>query len=209
MGAAAATLIPLVVGTAAQYFGQRQYNKRIDQNLAAGIRKRGEHARNAAGKVNMLVDQTAASNPDAERANMLAGYQKQLLAHRGESHGALNPLAGASDQYGADLLKAALGIQTAGNRQADIVSRIDSPIAQRRGEARSRANVASELDLISDEARSDDYLNELRRASIRPSPWLAAIAQIAKGYSKGGGAGIASLFGGSTDLPSLGDFGEG
>lgn len=197
MGAAAAVLpiIAAVAGPAISWYQQKQYDKQLDRNLARGIQKRARHQDEANAKVAATIAKTAASNPNDEREQMLAGYKQQLMANQGQAEGGLLSTPGGSDTYAKDLLNAALGIQSQGLKTADSFSRIDSPWAQRRGEAQDVAKLGSELDLISTHAKSDDYLQELKRQRIRKNPWLSALAGIANGIASGKGA-IPGMFAG-------------
>jgi hypothetical protein len=205
MGAFAAVLPALasVAGPVLSWFNQRNVAKGQDRKLAQGIKIRGRRQEEANARVAQTVNKIGASNPDDERKQMLAGYQQQLLANKGQSRGGLTQIAGASDDYSADLVKAALGIDAQGAKTSDAISRIDAPIAQRRGEAVDAAELGSSLDVIGRKSQSEDYINKLQYDRIRANPWLDALAKVAGGIASakgGGGIDLGSIFGGGGNI---------
>jgi hypothetical protein len=191
--------IPVVmaaVGTAASVYNTRLTAKKQDNALAAQVRADSQKAKEADDRTRQLIDQTAASDPQAERAKALQQYTS-ALASGGQSSvaGLVGPKGATSSRYAADAADAALGVSQYGQDQAGLFSTIDAAKRQRDQEGFNRARTATDLDAIARRARAQDFILGLKARGITRNPWIDAGASLltsaagSMAGNTGGGAG--------------------
>lgn len=198
-----AVWIPLVmaaVGTAASVYNTRQTAKKQDNALAAQIRASSKKGEEADQRTKQLIDQTAASNPQAEREKALQQYTAALKSGGGAATAGLDAQKGAvSSRFAQDAKDAALGVSQYGDTQAGLFSTIDAAKRMRDDEGFNRARTATDLDAIARRARAQDFILGLKTQGITRNPWIDAGAGMLKSYAgsyaggAGGGAGASGF----------------
>ena len=195
----AEVLIPLAlsaVSAGASYYNTQNTAKKQDNALAAQIRQQGQRQREADAKVSQEIQNRKASTPDDERKDIMGQFMQHIRAASDNSGAGLKQAGAVSDAYAKDASNAATGITDYGTKVADMLSRIDAPTAQRRGEAIGQQRTSNEIDLVRRMAGGDDFLARMRLQGIRRNPWLDAFAALSSqgaGMNWGGGATGASI----------------
>lgn len=179
--------VPLVlaaVGTAASVYNTQQTAKKQDNALAAQIESASKKEREAGDRTKQLIDKTAASDPNAERATALSQYVNALRSGGTSATGGLTAQKGAvSSRFADDAQKAALGVTQYGDEQAGLFSTIDAAGRQRVREGVDRGRAATDLDAIARRARAADFLLGLKTNGIKRNPWIDAGAQGLTSYA--------------------------
>ncbi len=186
--AAAIPYIIAAVGAGASYVNTRNTARRQDRELANNIRAQRDRQREADKKVNELVNETGASNPDAFKKSALDQYRSVLAAGADQTNTGLANVTGASNAYNADVAKAKTDVAGYGDETASLLSRIDAPQKQRRHEAELAGNFGSDIDRIRRFSAGDNFLSQMRMQGIRRNPLLDAFASFASSYGGGGGS---------------------
>lgn len=183
-----AAVVALAAAAANQYNTQ-QTAKRQDNQAAIGLIEQGRKQREADAKVNAEVQKLKGSNSSDERATALQNYMTTLARNKQNSNAGLTPQVGGA-AFKTDAATAADGVQAGAANTAGLMARIDAPGMQRQGEGFDYGNLATDLSLISRQAKGEDFLNMLRIKAIRRNPWIDAGAAAANGYAssyRGGG----------------------
>lgn len=207
-------VISAVAGAATVYNTQRTAKKQ-DQAAARQIENQAKKGREADTKVTELLDKTAASNPNAERAKSLQAYTAALQGGNASATQGMGGASGASDRFNEEIADASLGVANYGAGRAGLQSAVDAAGNQRRNEAYARMRTGTDLDLVKRSAQARAYIDSLKVASIQRNPWIdagAAVANgVAGGMSAGGGAGAgaASSGGYGAFTPSASAYGAG
>lgn len=188
------------VSAAATYANNRSQIKKQDAILSQQLLRSNARQKRADQEVKALVDRTAQSSMQDEKAGRLSEYLGQLSQALPASQGGLRNVPNASSAFQKDSEAAALGIAKAGNTYADRVSTIDAAGLQRQGEnIDARRTATQPLSLLEREQQGDNRTTDIRLRGVRSNPWLTALAQVAgsfgSGYSGGGGGGAASAAG--------------
>lgn len=206
MAIATTTAIMLALAAAAagtQYYNTQHTLQQQDNAAAAQLRQQGKRQQEADAKVNELIQKTASSNPDSEKADILGKYMQQMQANGGNATQGLGQVGKVSDAYTTAANNAALGIGDYGKHVAGLLSRIDAPVAQRRGEAIDAANFESDINRIKRFSAGDDFLAKLKYDRIRRNPYLDLAAGLMGGASSAMGSGAgASTGAGATGIAS-------
>jgi hypothetical protein len=154
-----------------------------DTALAQGLARQGVFQREATARVGKNVAQLTPANPNADRqaaqADFMAALQKAQLTSGGSG---LSPVGGASRRFAEDVGQARTA---AGTEAAGVVgdtAAIDAPAIQRAREDQAAAATASDLGLITNRARGQDFLTQLRVSMMQPNPALAAFGAAAGAY---------------------------
>jgi hypothetical protein len=189
MGAAAIPLVVSALGAGASYYNTQQTAKKQDKALADQIMGQRQRQTDANRIVNETLEGVAGSNAEAERASAMEQYNQQLRRNSGAATGTLGGVGALSSRFGQDAADAAGDIAAYGTGTADIFSRIDAPIMQRRSEGIDFARAGNQIGIVQDLAGGDNYIGELRRRSITRNPWLDAFSQAAQGYGSTAGGG--------------------
>ena len=197
----------LISSIAAKTINTRQTFKRKDREIAAGIRKKGKIGRESAARTQEEIQSLATSDSKAESAESLASFVDALQASKEET---IPGVLGANQRFAEDVAAARSGVATDASTRAGLLSRIDAPQEQRRGEAVRRGRLAVDTAQFADRGASADFLARLRASEQRNNPFVDAIASIVGGVATGGltsaGAGAGNL---TQKLTSLFGAGEG
>lgn len=186
-----AVWVPLVAAAlagGATYVNSRNTARKQDANLAADIRSSAAKQREATGEVNRTIEETRASNPEADKAASLRNYLQQLAVAKPQADQSFAAVTGASDAYKGDAADAALGVEQYGKDTAGLMSRIDAPTQQRLRESNKRDNLQAAIDRIKRFAEGDHAISQIKLQGIRRNPLLDAFASAAQGY----GSAVAS-----------------
>lgn len=202
MGAAALPLIATLVGTGASLYNTQQTAKKADSAQARLIRNQARKQGELDQRVNKEVQDLSQSNSADERAKALTNYTDTVRRGSSDITAGLTP--GIGSAAFKDAGKAATdGTLGYANNIADLMSRIDAPTMQRRGEAFGYGRLATDTNMLAREARGQAFLDELRMRQVQRNPWLDALSGVASGFG-GSGASFGGSSGGSA-VP-LGDW---
>lgn len=182
-----------VAGGAVSYNNTRNTQRRADDALATQIRNQTLKQRDADAKVNEQVQALEGSTAADERAQRLNDYMDTLRTNRGKLESGLTPNIG-SEAFRADAADTAAGVTQHAGDTAGLLSRIDAANLQRQGEGFAYGNLATDLGLISREARGQNWLDDLRvkRAAQRNAGQDALAAVLSGAGSAVGGMGGSS-----------------
>jgi hypothetical protein len=193
-----AVWIPLVIAAAsagASTYNTVKTNKRQDQQLASTIRNQSSKQREQEARINDETKKLSESTSADERAKKLEAYTAALRKNQGNITAGFNGVGGETFQK--DAAAAAQDVMSEGMGTADLMSRIDAPVDQRRGEGVSFGNLGVDLDNTAREAQGQNFLDQIRLQGIKRNPWIDAAADFGMAYAGGkvGGTGTASKFG--------------
>ena len=213
---ATSTAVMLALAAAAagtQYYNTQKTAQRQDDAMAAQLRQQGKRQQDADAKVNELIAKTAASNPDAEKNDILGKYMQQMQVTGGNATNGLAQVGATSDAYKQSANNAALGIGDYGKHVAGLLSRMDAPAMQRNDERLDAARFESDLNRIKRFSAGDDFLAKLKYDQIRRNPYLDLASGLMSGAAgaMGGGWGTGSTQGASAAATGIGGsfFGNG
>lgn len=148
-------------GAGLQYKSTRDTAKREDSALAGQIANQSKRQREADAKVNEQVTDLEGSTSQDERAKRLDQYMQTLRTNRGKLESGLTPAIGSA-AFKADAAGDAADVQAHAGDTAGLMSRMDAGTLQRQGEAFGYGNLATDLSLIQNLARGDNFLDQLR-----------------------------------------------
>lgn len=197
---AEAAWIPLVAsaaGAGMSGIAQHQMLKKQDQATAQNIMQQAARNREASARVGKNVQQLQQSNPDSHIAARRTAYTDALRRAQ-PTNAALPGTPGASARFAEDVGSARVASAASGAEDADLLARIEAPTLQRQQEAQAAAGTSSDLNLIADRSRGEDFLAKMRLASIRPNALLTAGGQLLSGFGQAaaarGGTGGGSIW---------------
>lgn len=176
-----------VLGGGASYINNQRALSRQDAQNAASIRRQGVIQREADSKVSDTVRDLAQSTSADERQSSLDQYLMQLRQGRAAANQGF--ASNVSDAYDSAVSDAAAQANNYGATKANLFSRIDGPTNQRRMEGYAIGDLGTALTTLADRSSTEDYLNRLRLASIRPNPWVQLGSQALQGVSMAAAAG--------------------
>jgi hypothetical protein len=201
-----------IVAAAAGYENNQQVARREDNESARQLRQQYGLQQQENQQVQQLIQKTAQSSPDKARSSLLDQFMQELQAKNGNAVRPLAQVGNVSGAYTKAANDAALGISNYGTNNAGLLSAIDAPSVQRRDEAANLSRFGSALNEVKRESAADQFLSQMRLQSIRPNPWLTAVADGARAYSMasaGGGGGLADSSGGAGNVANVGVNGAG
>lgn len=195
MGFAAALPLLLAAGSAGlSYVNTRNTAKREDQALATQIRNQGDKQRKVDSRVNEEVTKLQGSTAEKSRKEGLDSYMQALLTNKAKTQNGLNPGFG-SKAFQADAREAGADVNAYADETAGLMSRIDAPGQQRQDEAFGYGKLATDVGLLSREARGQNFLDELRVRNVRRNPGMDALSSFLGGAA---GGNFGGMFGGGT-----------
>jgi len=180
------SLALLATSIGAKTINTRQTFRRKDREIARGIREKGKIGRESAARTEGEIQNLAKSDPEAERAESLASFVDALREGKEET---IPGVEGANQRFAEDVAAARSGVAGDASTRAGLLSRIDAPVEQRRGEAVKRGRLASDTRMFADRGASAEFLAQLRASEQRNNPFVDAIASIAGGVASAGVAG--------------------
>lgn len=172
-----------IVAAAASYENNQQVAHHQDSELARQLRQQYGLQQQENQQVQQLIQKTAQSSPDKARSSLLDQFMQELQAKNGNAVRPLNQVGNVSDAYTKAANNAALGISDYGTTNAGLLSAIDAPSLQRQDEAANLSRFGSALNEVKRQSAADQFLSQMRLQSIRPNPWLTAVADGARAYS--------------------------
>jgi hypothetical protein len=175
----------LVASTALGAGNEYRALQKQDRATAAGIRRQGQLSREAAGNVNQRIAELDRSNPQDAARQRLGEYMTALRRSRADSEGGLPSVPGASSRFTADVAAARAGAANEARETAGRMARIDAPGIVRQKEAIRTGDLANSLHELARRSRAQDDLMRLEVNSIRPNPFIEAIASLGQGFAMG------------------------
>lgn len=190
----AAFLIPAAMslaGSAAQFVNQRNANSRASDAEVNAIQNQQGYRDRANAGVNKVIQDTAASNPNAiantEQGNFVSNLRRNQAGSAapgatsaaipdttfGAPVSALPPAAGASARYKSDTKSAQDQTQQFGTTLAGEVAKIDAPVQQRMKENQAMQLLGSNLNTIGAESYTKNFVDQLRARQVgQTNPWV-------------------------------------
>lgn len=158
---------------AQDYRDQEAAQQQINNTLNAGIAKR------------------ASSSDAGDIANAQQQYATSLAQHAAEIQQGTQQPGAVSSGFKNDANAAALGTTQYANTAADLMSRMDAPQYQRQREGMADDTLGTNVGILSNDARGQHFLDQLKLHSIHPNPWITFISQALQqgGQAMGGGMG--------------------
>lgn len=176
---------------------QRRTLRRQQAATERGLRDQQARQQEADARVMQELASLSRSTPDDERA--AANEAFMLALQRARANAGVPGVPGASRRYTMD---ARLADQTGfgyGRQLADLMSRIDAPLLQRRGERESFARAGSDLRGIARDSDMDDWLMRFRLRNRQPNPWAPLLSALGGAVIEGLG-GRSSVDDGLTEI---------
>lgn len=168
--------LPLLLsagGTALQQYSANQQRRDQDRIAAESLRRNNEVNQQAGQRVSQEIQKVASANPDAERMkannDFIDALRKSKTADGGADFGSM---PGASDRFTADLGEARTATGAQGRALAGNLAAIDAPQYARVNENRGLADTATDLSLIENRGKGQDFLAQLQMARANGSPGL-------------------------------------
>lgn len=188
-----------IAAATADYENNRQVARKQDNELAANLRNQAALQQQENVKTNQLIQKTAQSTPDAAKGDLLGKFMAQIKADGGNATRPLGQAGAVSNAYTKAANDAALGVSDYGTTNANLLSAIDAPAIQRQAEAANLSRYGTQLNDLKRQSSAAEFLSQMRLQSIRPNPWLSAVATGARAYgmARAGGAGEGSASGAS------------
>jgi hypothetical protein len=200
----------IALGLGSTYLGARNQAhaaRKQDKQTAIGIDQQAARQKEAMARVNDTVQRTANSNPAGEQRQNYGEFMDALRRNAGANTGAVGR---TSDAYQTGTQAADKQTGDTSSKLAGLFSRIDAQGDQRRGEAFDAARAGTDVGLIQDKAKGEDFVNTMRVKSIHANPWIDLLSKF--GTLAAGGmaaaaapaAGASALGGGSAGALNAG-----
>ncbi len=171
--------LPLLLsagGTALQQFGQNQDRRDQARRAAEDVRRNAELNSKAGERISQEVKTVTDANPDAERMaaqnDFMEALRKSKTADGSADFGAV---PGASDRFAADVGQARTDASAQGRALSGNLAAIDAPQFARVKENRGIADTATDLSLLENQGRGQDFLAQLRAARAPNNSGLESI----------------------------------
>lgn len=175
-----AALAASAAGTGLSVNAQNQAAHDQARELRARTMRSGELNRRAGTRVNEQIQNLKTSNPDADEATAKNNFLTALRTAQVNGSGGLSDAetGNVSDRFRADA-QAVHGANAAGNvNAATSAARVDAPFMQRVREGAGASRTASDLSLLENEGRGQDFLSQLRMSMIHPDAGQMAAGQL-------------------------------
>jgi hypothetical protein len=197
MGAAAIPIALMVGSAIVKARNDRKTAKKQDREVAEGIRRQGEEQRQANARINETLDFFQESEAGDIRDSLSKRYSDQLRLKQAQGLAGFDTAGDSSDAFKG----------RSAQRQSDVVGRsdvlqglfstIDASDDQRLLEGFERGDLGSDLSINSRNSAAENYLTQLRLASIQRSPWLDILSAGMSGAAQGTAGGFGSTIAGS------------
>lgn len=173
----------LALGSTALSAANQAKANNDQQRIADDARRRADDInRKASQRVSDETQQIKVSNPNAEQQSAQQSFMDALKRAQVQNGG--DALTGrGSDRYADDLGLARTAAGAEGARTANVLSRIDAPQLQRTRENVGLANTGTDLQLLQNQSRGNDFLTQLRLARARPDAGIDALASLGGGLA--------------------------
>jgi hypothetical protein len=189
MGIDPLSLTLLATSVLAPVYNTAQTQKKQDRALATDIRNQSAKRREQEARVNEEVTKLTGSSSADERTKRLTEYADALRRGNAEVTAGFGGAGGETFQKAS--AEGKTGVLDYGKELSSLMSRIDAPVDQRRGEGVSFGNLGIDLDNVSRAAQGQHFLDQLRYNSIKRNPWIDAASSFVTGVA-GGMNGAAS-----------------
>lgn len=187
-----AQILPLLLsaaGSGAQLINSNEAQHQQDRIASETLRRNAGANRRGGERVSQEIKAVAESSPDAERAAADADFTAALKKAQLQSGGdALGGPGGASTRFEDDLGLARTAAEGEGKALAGRIAAIDAPQYQRTRENIGFANAGTDLSLLADQNRGQDFLDQLRLSRATPNAGVDAAGSLLTGL----GAGMAN-----------------
>ena len=196
--------IPLLLsaaGVGVNMYNQNQLQNKQEDTIVSGIQQQKKRQGEINNQTQELLSKFQGSNPEQDKARLLAAYTQQLGKNRPMANAGLTEIAGASGDYKAGTQDAALGIADYGSMLSSLMSRVDAPQYQRQREGVMMGDYGIDLDRVKRASQGDAFINEMRLKSLHSNPWLSALSSALSGAGAAAGTGngsILDIFSGGT-----------
>lgn len=188
----------IVASVVIQQYNQSQTAKKQNKAAMAGLAEQRKFQEQANARANQELDKLSKSTPDDEYDTRSSQIREQLRRKNQMAMAGLQATGGGDAV--TSMVNAAKPTATAyGDTINKYLSGIDAPLLQRQGEAFSRADMNSFINVMRRNSAQEAALTNAKIASIRDNPWLSMIS---KGLGAWGSSGLMS--GGSTAGSSTG-----
>lgn len=184
-------LVTAAVAAGTSYYNSNQTAKRQDRAAADAIRNQRAIQDEANAKVNRTLQDVQASSPAEERKTAEDAYLQQVKNAQSLARANLDE-DGVSSAYDEAAGKAGNQAQGYAQQIAGLMARMDAPINQRTNEGFSFGNLTSDLGGVQRKSAGQQWIDQLKAATIRRNPWLDAAASAMSAYGSSYGAGGAS-----------------
>lgn len=185
------------VGAGTSYYNSEQTAKRQDNAAADAIRNQRAIQDEANAKVNRTLQDVQASSPTEERKSAEDAYLEQVRNAQALARANLDQ-DNVSSAYDAAAAKAGNQAQGYAQQIAGLMARMDAPVNQRTNEGFAFGNLTSDIGGVQRKSAGQQWIDQLRSATIRRNPWLDAAAAALSGasgaYSSGASAGGAAAY---------------
>lgn len=193
-------LLASAAGSVVQHKAASDELAQRDRITAQNIMTQAAANREAGTRVSQTTSKIAASNPDDAIKERRAAYVDALRRAQPQATSTLPGMPGASQRFAEDVGTARNENATYGADQADTLARVEAPNVQRAGEAVDLNDTGTDLEMIANRAKGQNFLNQLRLAQVRPDAALTAGGQLLSGYGSAAAANGGTGFSGKGDV---------
>lgn len=193
--------VAIMVGTAvAGEVESQKVAKAQDNSLAQEMtQQQATEKKNAAATAAMVANQKKQPQQTQQTAaTSEQKFQQALKANASTSAAPLNAIGDVSSAYKKAKQNAALGVADNVNTFSNLTASMAAPGRTRQANQGALADYGIGMNLNNQAQAGQDYVDQLKRQSIRTSPWLSMLLSGASGYAKG--AGIANAGGGGAGV---------
>lgn len=177
-------LVLTAAGTGAQTVNNLVSLRRQDEAAARGIRRQSNIQREANDRLADQIDELAASDGSAERAESLAGFQNALRASQESTEGALPgdaSLIAANPRFAERVSQGREQISGGAADSAARLATITGASNQRLREGGEFARTATDLGGLRRQSQAEDFITQLQIAKRRPNEFVNALGSILQG----------------------------
>lgn len=179
------TLALLAASTGLGVYNQQRTAAKQSRAQTENARMLRERQQEASQRAMQEVEAMRESGPEQARETAASQYMDAVRRGQGSVDAALPDTPAASAAFQERRGQAQGQVSDYATQMADLMSRIDAPINQRRQEGFNRNRMMGDIGLIRDRAQGDDYVNQLRMQTIMPNPYLSILSQLGQGYAMG------------------------
>lgn len=199
-----AALAMLLGGGALSAYNTNQVASAQDREAARGIRRQAEIQQRADRRVNEEVSSLESSTNADEKAARTADFLRALISARAKTESGLSGREGG-EAFQKSAATAREDLQTQGQTSAGLLAGIDAPALQRQGEAFGYGRLGTDINLLGRESSGQDWITQLRTASIRRNPWLDLGSSLLTGTAMGAAGKAAPAIAWPTAKPPSND----
>jgi hypothetical protein len=191
MGAAAVPIALAVGGALVNRINTTRTARKQDSATAEGIRRQAEEQRKANAKINETLNFFQESEAGDIRDRLSQRYTDQLRLKQAQGLAGFDTAGDSSDAFKGRSAQRQSDVVGRADVLQDLFSRIDAADDQRLLEGFERGDLGSDLSINARNSAAENYLTQLRLASIQRSPWLDILAAGLSGAASGTASGGA------------------